>query len=219
MSVNINENQDFLSRIYPLVSLLVDEQYHEERVGGSFLEEYFEKILSSDVKIVQIRAKNLELSFVKEQIIKYMKIKNKLNPGVKLIVNDYVELAEIADGVHLGQDDCPVHDARKKLGKDKIIGLSTHNLEQIKNAPQEVLNYLAIGPVFKSKTKSGHEKIVGIEPLREMKKRCSIPLVAIGGIDSINAKQVYATGIDSVAVISDILDAKDPKTQIAKYSL
>lgn len=207
-------NKDCLSRVYPLVNLLG----HSSGAKEAFLDKYFKEILSSDVNIVQIRAKDLELSSLKKQIIKYMQIKNKLNPRVKLIVNDYVELAQIADGVHLGQDDGSVYDARKKLGVDKIIGLSTHNLEQIKNAPQEVLSYLAIGPVFESRTKAGHEKIVGLGSLSEMVEKCSIPLVAIGGINSVNAKQVYATGINTVAVISDIFDAKDTVAQIGKYS-
>ena len=146
-----------------------------------------------------------------------METKNKLNPRVKLIVNDYVELAKLADGVHLGQDDISVLEARKILGENKVIGLSTHNLEQIKNAPQKILNYLALGPVFESRTKSGHEKVLGLDILSKASKLASIPLVAIGGINTKNVADVYATGIKSVAVISDIFEAEDTKSQIQKY--
>ena len=137
-------------------------------------------------------------------------------------MNDYVELAKFADGVHLGQEDMPVLKARKILGDSKIIGLSTHNLEQIKEASQESLSYgrldyLAIGPVFESRTKSGHEKVLGLDTLSKASKLASIPLVAIGGINTENVADVYATGIKSVAVISDISLAKDTKSQIQKY--
>ena len=198
-----------LSKLYPIISFKDSVE--------NFSKQYFKEILSTKVSIVQIRAKDIELANLKKLIIECVQIKNKLNANVKLIVNDYVELAKLADGVHLGQDDVRTAKAREALGDKKIIGLSTHNLEQIKKAPQEILDYLAIGPVFESRTKSGHEELVGLKILSEAKKLCSIPLVTIGGIDTTNVKDVLATGVDSVAVISDIFLAKDRKAQIQKY--
>ena len=198
-----------LSKLYPIISFKDSVE--------NFSKQYFKEILSTKVSIVQIRAKDIELANLKKLIIECVQIKNKLNANVKLIVNDYVELAKLADGVHLGQDDVRTAKAREALGDKKIIGLSTHNLEQIKKAPQEILDYLAIGPVFESRTKSGHEELVGLKILNEAKKLCSIPLVTIGGIDTTNVKDVLATGVDSVAVISDIFLAKDRKAQIQKY--
>lgn len=205
--------RDLISRVYPIISF----ENSTENFTEKGYQDYFKEILSTEVSIVQIRAKNVELDMLKDLIIKCMELKNKLNPRVKLIVNDYVELAKLADGVHLGQDDENAANTREILGESKIIGLSTHNLEQIKTAPQEILNYLAIGPVFESRTKSGHEAVLGLDILSEAKKLCSIPLVAIGGIDTENVAEVYAAGIKSVAVISDIYLAKDRKAQIQKY--
>ncbi len=198
-----------LSKLYPIISFKDSVE--------NFSKQYLKEILSTKVSIVQIRAKDIELANLKKLIIECMQIKNKLNSNVKLIVNDYVELAKFADGVHLGQDDLDTEKAREVLGDKKIIGLSTHNLEQIKKAPQEILDYLAIGPVFESRTKSGHEELVSLKTLSEAKKLCSVTLVAIGGIDTTNAKDVFATGADSVAVISDIFLAEDRKAQIQKY--
>lgn len=122
------------------------------------------------------------------------------------IVNDHpdIALSVNADGVHLGQDDLPLKEARKIMGDGKLIGVSTHNLEQAVDAERYGADYIGFGPVFDTVTKdAGSPK--GIRMLHEMKNRVHIPIVAIGGINLENVKSVFETGTDAVAVASAIL--------------
>jgi len=156
---------------------------------------------------------------------KEMPKKQKLELGLKLrdltrrnnvlfIVNDDVDLAIIleADGVHLGQEDIPIHYARP-LMRDKIIGISTHSLEQAKEAVSSGADYIGIGPVFETSTKADREDLIGPELLQEIKKICRIPYIAIGGIGLNNIDAVIKAGCQRVAVISDILMASDIEDQ------
>ncbi len=126
--------------------------------------------------------------------------------GASLIINDRVDVALTvdADGVHLGQDDLSVDEAREILGDKKIIGLSTHSLEQFHSALETSANYIAVGPVYPTKTKENADPVVGLELVREAKKLADRPLVAIGGITADRAPEVIAAGASSVAVISDL---------------
>jgi len=133
------------------------------------------------------------------------------------IINDYVDiaLAVNADGVHLGQEDMPIREARKLLGKNKIIGISTHSLKQAVDAQRAGADYIAFGPIFKTTTKdAGSPK--GIESLIEIKKHIKIPVVAIGGITAGNASLVFETGADAAAAVSGILTG-DIKTNTRKF--
>jgi thiamine-phosphate pyrophosphorylase len=126
---------------------------------------------------------------------------------VTLIINDRVDvaLAVNAGGVHLGQDDMPPGAARKLLGDEAIIGYSTHNLEQATKALTLPVNYLAIGPIFATSTKTDTSPVLGLEGLRAVRNAIGpVPLVAIGGISAANARDVIEAGADSVAVISAI---------------
>jgi len=128
--------------------------------------------------------------------------------GVQLIVNDRVDvaLAVGAHGVHLGQDDMPPEAARGLLGSDALIGYSTHNIEQAVAATKLPNDYLAIGPIFATTTKSDTAPVLGLEGLRTVRRAVgAFPLVAIGGITSANAADVIAAGADSVALISALL--------------
>lgn len=131
---------------------------------------------------------------------------------VKVIINDRVDiaLASKADGVHLGQDDLGASEARKILGPDAIIGVSTHSIDQFRRALELPVSYVAIGPVFATSTKHDHDPVVGLEMVRQARDVAgSMPIVAIGGIDLQNAASVLSACADSVAVISDILSAPD----------
>jgi len=132
--------------------------------------------------------------------------------SVPLIVNDRVDLALAvdADGVHIGQDDLPPEVVRQILGEDKIIGISTHSLEEIEKANDQPVDYIAFGSIYRTPTK---EKpiVVGIELLKEAKKIAKKPLVAIGGIMPYNVDEVIKAGADGVAVISAILGFQDVK--------
>jgi len=126
------------------------------------------------------------------------------------IVNDRpdIALAVGADGVHLGQDDLPVADARSILGRERIIGLSTHSLEQASDAQESGADYIGVGPVFSTPTKPGY-KAVGLDLISKVKKINGIPFVAIGGIDESNISDVIAAGADKVAVVRAVCGAED----------
>jgi thiamine-phosphate pyrophosphorylase len=130
--------------------------------------------------------------------------------GVLFIVNDDVDLALIldADGVHLGQDDIPIRFARP-LMKDKIIGVSTHSLNQAEEAVASGADYIGIGPVFDTATKEDREDLVGLNLLPKIKDICPIPYVAIGGIGKDNIASLAKAGCHRAAVISDIMLAPD----------
>jgi thiamine-phosphate pyrophosphorylase len=125
-----------------------------------------------------------------------------------LIINDRVDvaLAVGAQGVHLGQDDMPPEAARKLLGPNAVIGYSTHNIEQAIAAAKLPIDYLAIGPIFATTTKSDTAPVLGLHGLRAVREAIgAFPLVAIGGISHANAREVIGAGADSVAVIGALL--------------
>ncbi len=128
--------------------------------------------------------------------------------GVKVLINDRVDIACAlrADGVHLGQDDMPVEAARRILGEEAVIGFSTHNLEQVHEALSLPIDYLAFGPIFPTTSKKNPDPIAGLVQLSLIREAARlVPLVAIGGINAINARHALNAGADSVAVISGLL--------------
>ncbi len=131
--------------------------------------------------------------------------------GVLFIVNDRCDLALAvnADGVHLGQGDLPLDLARKVMGPDKLIGISTHNSDQVREATAGKPDYLGFGPIFKPGSKQDHDPVVGLEGLRAMRRLTSLPIFAIGGIQIDQAREVMRAGANGVAIISAILKAPD----------
>ncbi len=131
--------------------------------------------------------------------------------GVLFIVNDRCDLALAldADGVHLGQGDLPLDLARKVMGPEKLIGISTHNLAQVREATVGKPDYLGFGPIFTPGSKQDHDPVVGLEGLCAMRSLTSLPVFAIGGIQVDQVRQVMEAGADGVAVISAILKAPD----------
>jgi thiamine-phosphate pyrophosphorylase len=137
-----------------------------------------------------------------------------------VIVNDRVDLARLsgAGGVHVGQDDLSVAAARAQLGDAAIIGTSTHIVEQIDRAVREPLSYVAIGPVFGTKTKDTGYNAVGLEMVGAAARRVAgLPVVAIGGITLDTAPAVIEAGAASVAVISDLLTGGDPVARVRRF--
>ena len=128
-----------------------------------------------------------------------------------LVVNDRVDLARVveAEGVHLGQDDLPPEAARAVLGPGRILGLSTHSLDQLRAAAATGPDYVAVGPVFPTRTKDNPDPVVGLDLVRTARAGCGCPLVAIGGISRANARDVVAAGADGLAVIADLFAASD----------
>ncbi len=124
-----------------------------------------------------------------------------------LILNDRVHLfSQTAfHGVHVGQTDTNIHDVRRMVGPQAIVGISTHNPEQLRGAEGKAISYAAVGPVYRTGTKLDADPVVGLEGVRAARALTEKPLVAIGGITRENAREVLAAGADSVAVISGLL--------------
>ena len=176
-------------------------------------ENLFEKIkdiLEGGVKIIQLRFKQGKDSDNLKFAIKVRELCN--NHCAILLINDRVDIALAckADGVHLGQDDMDIKSARNILGFSKIIGISASNELDIKNAIQDGCDYLGIGPVFLTTTKK--EKVpLGIDTLKSLTKNISIPWFAIGGIKQENISLLKENNICKVAIITDLMNAKNPK--------
>jgi thiamine-phosphate pyrophosphorylase len=141
---------------------------------------------------------------------------------VTVIVNDRADIARLcgAAGVHVGQEDLTVAQVRAVLGPDAIVGLSTHTAEQLERALREPIDYVAVGPVYGTDTKATGYQPIGLESVRAAAVRTaprSLPVVAIGGINRDNARQVLAAGARSVAVISDLLAGGDPAARVRGF--
>ncbi|HET8924602.1 MAG TPA: thiamine phosphate synthase [Candidatus Acidoferrum sp.] len=148
------------------------------------------------------------------------KLSSALLPrGVTFLVNDRADVASLADasGVHVGQEDLGVDAARIVMGAQKLVGISTHNLEQFQQAAATSADYIAVGPVFSTSTKANPDPVIGTNFIRRVRPLTEKPLVAIGGITLERAAEVIEAGADSVAVISDILRAPDPGKRARQY--
>src|SRR5215471_446186 len=132
--------------------------------------------------------------------------------GVTFIVNDRADVAALAgaSGVHVGQEDSDPEEARLVAGAGKLVGVSTHNRAQFEQAAATSADYIAVGPVFSTSTKSNPDPVVGTEFIRQVRPLTDKPIVAIGGITLERASEVVQAGADSIAVISDILRAPGP---------
>ena len=164
--------------------------------------------IKGGAEIIQLREKEWNKDKVKEEAIKLLKICKENN--VLFIVNDYVDVAmEIgADGVHLGQSDMPISEARRICRDKLIIGLSTHSVEQAVDADQEDVDYITIGPIFKTRAK---DYTVGVEIIKPELDNVQKPVIAIGGINKDNIGSVLEQGVKSVAVISAVVSADNVK--------
>jgi len=173
--------------------------------------------ISAGVKIIQYREKEKTTRemFNEASVIRNMCAKN----NVLFIINDRVDiaLATDADGVHLGDDDMPYDIARKLLGKNKIIGLTIHDLNEAKNAEVIGADYIGVSPIFKTTTKIDAGIPKGLNLIKEIKNNISIPFVAIGGINEDNIKSVLDAGAKSVAIISAIISKENVKEECKKF--
>lgn len=144
---------------------------------------------------------------------------SRLRGRAKFIVNDRADIAALCDagGVHVGQEDLGVEDARAVCGESRWVGISTHNLEQLRDALRTSADYVAVGPVFATTTKKNPDPVVGLEFVGQARAMTRKPIVAIGGISVENAESVYRAGADSVAVIRDLMAAGKPAERAAEY--
>ena len=174
--------------------------------------------LDGGARLLQLRASGVDAA---TQLGWCQEIVQLAGPvGARVIVNDRCDLALMAgaDGVHLGQDDLPIPAARRLLGPTAVIGLSTHDGQQADAAVSLPVSYLAVGPVYDTRTKDTGHAAVGLEAVRRTRavagKR---PVVAIGGITLATAPDVIAAGAASVAVVSDLLVGGDPARRVREY--
>ena len=172
-------------------------------------------LIAGGARWIQLREKDLPPEELSRQVRQSCEVAD--SAGVILVLNDWVDIAQTTSvaGVHLGQADLPAEEARQKLAV-KIIGLSTHSLEQAQAAMRLPVDYIAIGPVFATPTNTDHPPL-GIEVLHQVRSAVNKPLVAIGGITLSNVAEVWSAGVDSAAVISDIMGHRDIARQTENY--
>ena len=168
--------------------------------------DYARDLVAGGVTLLQYRNK---VGDTREMLIHAREIRRMLGEGVTLLMNDRADICIAADyeGVHVGQHDLSPQGARTVIGDSRILGVSTHNLEQLQEADAGPADYIAYGPVFATSSKRDHDVVVGVEGLREARAATKKPLVAVGGITRGNAQSVMEVGVDSVAVISDLLSS------------
>ncbi len=164
--------------------------------------------------LLQYRNKSGNARIMLEQA---RELKRALGSSVRLIMNDRADLCLAAefDGVHVGQDDLSPESVRKIIGPERLLGVSTHNPEQLREADLTEADYLAIGPVFATTSKQRPDPVVGFEGVRRARALTKKPLVAIGGITRATAACVIEAGADSVAVISDLVG--DPRKSAEEF--
>lgn len=185
-----------LPRVYPITDTQISRLSHVDQVA---------LFAERGATVVQLREKRESALQFYEAAKAALAI--AVERGVQLIINDRVDIAMAvgAAGVHLGQDDLPPEEARRLLGDDAVIGFSTHSVSQAIEASRLPIDYLAIGPIFTTSTKENPDPVVGLDGLRAVKAAIgSLPLVAIGGITTANAPEVFRAGADSVALISGL---------------
>ena len=176
-----------------------------------------ETLADAGVLLMQLRDKRGSAARVHAQVNELLAI---LSPrGVRLIVNDRPDIAAMTDsgGVHVGQEDLAAEQARRICGPSRWVGVSTHNLEQLRAAEATSADYIAVGPIFPTGTKENPDPVVGIDFLRAARQLTRKPLVAIGGITIESAADVFQAGADSVAVIRDLIAAPAPGARAREY--
>ncbi|MBE6047864.1 MAG: thiamine phosphate synthase [Clostridium sp.] len=177
-------------------------------LNGRELKDDVRKSLEGGVTFLQLREKSLDEKAFLEEAKQLKKLCAEYK--VPFVINDNVDIAYKidADGVHIGQDDMQVKDVRMKLGKDKIIGVSAHTVEEAVLAEKEGADYLGVGAVFQTKSKK-NVKAMPYDTLKAICEAVSIPVVAIGGIERENVEMLSGSGVCGIAVISAIYAEKD----------
>src|SRR3989440_2983440 len=191
--------------VYPITDRKLSALSHAEQVA---------RLIDGGATLIQLRDKESSPRAFLTEAKAALRIARDHN--VKLIINDRVDIAMAldADGVHLGQSDLPPDSARLILKPGSIIGLSTHNLPQVRLARTFPVDYVALGPIFSTASKFDHEPPLGLEQLTEAKRVLgNIPLVAIGGITRAKVRDVLNAGADSVAIISALISHSAEITQ------
>ena len=183
------------TRVYPLTDRHISGLSHEQQVVT---------LSSSGARIIQLREKELGAREFYDEAA--AAVRTACQRGVRILVNDRVDIAQAlkADGVHLGQDDLPPSAARQILGNDAIIGVSTHDLEQVKLASDMPIDYVALGPIFPTTTQQSSNTPLGPDAVSKARELLGdIPLVVIGGITEANGRPLLDAGVTALAIITD----------------
>ncbi|HEY1802730.1 MAG TPA: thiamine phosphate synthase [Terriglobales bacterium] len=178
------------------------------------LYKFAQELIAGGATLLQYRNKNGNARVLLEQALALRRIAGS---SARLIMNDRADLCVAAgfDGCHVGQDDLSPEAVRRIIGDDRMLGISTHNPEQAKQADGSPADYVAVGPVFQTASKANPDPVIGVEGVRRARVLTSKPLVAIGGITRVNCLQVLEAGADSVAVIADLVS--EPKKAVEDF--
>lgn len=193
-----------LSKKHMLLYAVTDRRWSE----GTTLYEQVEQALQGGVSTLQLREKNLSDEEFLKEAMEIKELCKKYN--VPLIINDNVDVAIKcgADGVHVGQEDMEASKVREKVGRDMIIGVSAHNVEEARRAVSNGANYLGVGAVFSTSTKDDVD-VLSKETLKDICLSVDVPVIAIGGINQDNIVELKGTGVDGVAVVSAIFSSEN----------
>jgi thiamine-phosphate pyrophosphorylase len=171
--------------------------------------EVLEELIRGGAQVVQLREKDLS----KREFLDLARAFRERThaAGMALIINDHIDVCRAvhADGIHLGQDDFPVREARELLGPLAVIGVSTHSVEQALKAVEEGADYINVGPIFATQTKELSGPPVGVELFLQVRKLVDIPITVMGGINLSNVDQLVQAGAERIAVVSAVVGAED----------
>lgn len=185
--------------------------------GGRDLDEFLPRVLEAGVDMVQLREKNAEAG----PLLRWCEVVRRRTSefGALFVVNDRVDVAIAAgaDGIHLGQDDLPVAEARRQMGDVPLIGLSTHSELQLVDAQTSGADYAAVGPVYSTPTKPGRPA-VGLDLVAFAADRATLPLFVIGGVDETNLARVMEAGARRVSVVRALTESEDPASVASRMS-
>jgi len=175
------------------------------------------QLAEAGVRLMQLRAKRLAARQMYDQAAQLNQV--LASRDVTFIVNDRADIAAMtgAAGVHVGQEDLPVEDARRICPAPRWVGVSTHNLDQLREADATSADYIAVGPIFPTGAKENPDPVVGVDFVRQARAITWKPIVAIGGITAEAAADVFRAGADSVAVIRDLIAAHNPAARAREY--
>jgi thiamine-phosphate pyrophosphorylase len=201
-----------MNLVFPPLYAIIDAALLKKTSELSFVE----MMAESGVELLQYRNKRASSRELFEASQSISATLSRLaKPGIykpRFIVNDRADIAVLANaqGVHVGQQDLNVSEARAIVGPDILVGVSTHSLEQLDAADKTSADYIALGPIFPTSSKENPDPVVGLDLLREARQHTRKPLVAIGGITLERAAEVFRAGADSLAVARDLIVAKNP---------
>ncbi len=203
--------QEKLKKLFPLCVIL-DSKYFRNRKNPAGI---LKQVIKGGAKAVQLRDKKNNKRKILETAFKLQKICQK--SSVLFLINDYADiaLAVDADGVHLGEDDLPLTAVKKILPFDKIIGKTVHSPKEAKEAEKEGADYISVGAIYPTTTKE-NATLVKPSLIREIKKKVSLPLVAIGGINENNLSEVIKLGVDGIAVAKSALANQNPQRAVKR---